>query len=904
MAFLGSALDALLAQETSIPWDFLAVDSGSTDGTWELLGEYVEREPVRFRRRRIDQLEFDHGDTRNLLAALCQGELLVFLTQDAIPAADDWLETLVANFDDEAVAAVSCRNVPRPDAAPVTALLCRDDPGYATERREVRLADVSNYDDLDPHERRLLYNFNDVASAIRRDLWERHPFPRTPFGEDILMARALLEAGHTVVYDVRACVEHSHDYSTVEVRERARIDGAFNAEWLDRICVRSKADVKTLCERLAREDREAIAGLKLPAARADALEGEAAELRQAALTGLYEGGRTQLRRPASSMLKSPRLKILYVVHGFPPDTWAGTEIYTFNLAQEMARRGHETVVLARVPAPEENGDDGEAAEDFTISESEFQGLRVLGMTHRLEHANLRESYHQPKAEAAFRRVLRDERPDLVHFQHLIHMSAGLVTVARDAGLATVITCHDYWAICARVQLIRPDGVVCPENMGAGCFLCVKEKGLGHVEAAKKLGRAAGPALDLVARVFKEADAPVGTPAHLAAEFADLMDRQAFVEGAFGAADLRISPSRFLRQKLLESAGFDPHRFLFSDNGMRTDHIEALSKEPDPEGRVRFGFVGSLVWYKGVEVMIRAMQHLAERSAVLNIYGDFRPGDETHHRELAALAGDNVIFKGRFDNERLSEVYAEIDVLVVPSVWNENSPITIHEAFLTGTPVLASDIGGMAEYVTDGVDGLHFAVGDASDLATKMARFVEEPGLIAELSQNFMEIKTIEEDAAEMEFRYRSLVTMQRDLRPRTLIEFAAREAVATDGPVEEQGTDMLLLRPGGGAVEYELGGNFSGPLELRVGIFILAAEADVEHGGRVLVDGVEVGRLAPVHAGDEDRVLWQSLRVVLPSGAQRLRLECSLAEGGPEAHLRLKGLSLSDPAPIAVGADA
>src|SRR6185436_19410970 len=103
------------------------------------------------------------------------------------------------------------------------------------------------------------------------------------------------------------------------------------------------------------------------------------------------------------------------------------------------------------------------------------------------------------------------------------------------------------------------------------------------------------------------------------------------------------------------------------------------------------------------VMLRAMQRLLGTRAVLHVHGEYKPESDPHHAELRGLAGENVQFHGRFDNSRLSEVYAEIDVLLVPSVWWENSPITIHEAFLTRTPVVASGIGGMAEFVRDGID---------------------------------------------------------------------------------------------------------------------------------------------------------------------------------------------------------
>ena len=151
-----------------------------------------------------------------------------------------------------------------------------------------------------------------------------------------------------------------------------------------------------------------------------------------------------------------------------------------------------------------------------------------------------------------------------------------------------------------------------------------------------------------------------------------MSTRRFARGArstaYAQADLRISPSRFLREKYLEHShlvegGFDPHTFLFSDNGMRTDHVEALAKAPDTGGKVRFGFVGSLVWYKGGEVLVEAMRALKARGlgdrAHLNVYGGFDPESDEHHGRLAELAEDApVTFHGRFDNARLSEVYAE------------------------------------------------------------------------------------------------------------------------------------------------------------------------------------------------------------------------------------------------------
>jgi len=894
LEFLERSLASLAKQRSAIPWDFLAIDSGSTDGTWEHLGQCAATFPFPFRRERIEPVEFDHGDTRNLLAARSSGDLLVFLTQDAIPQSDDWLARLAANFDDPRVGAAYCANVPRPDARLLTKIFSANDPGYQAGRREVRAPDAATYARMSPHEKRLLWNFNDVASAVRRELWERHPFPRTWFGEDVLMARALIEGGFTVVYDDAARVEHSHDYTPEETYARAKIDGRFNAEWLGRTCVASKSDARILEKRVLEQDAAALRAEGLNDVQMGAALVEAARLRGATFDGLHDGGRTDARREPTRMLPSGHLKILYVVHGFPPDTWAGTEVYTQNIAAEMQRRGHEVVVLTRAPASASVAQGG--PEDFSVREDAFGDLSVLRMTNRLAYRSLRDSYADERAEAAFRRVLAREKPDVVHFQHLIHMSAGLVDVAREAGLPALLTIHDYWALCARVQLIRPDGVRCAENQGAGCYLCVKERWLESIPAAKLAGAALGPAAELVAGLAGKD------------EFRDMMERHEFVPAAYAAADLRVSPSRFLRQKLVDTADFDAHTLVWSQNGMRTDHLKAVAKSPDPEGRVRFGFVGSLVWYKGGAVMLKAMQRLAGARAVLNVFGDFKPAADAHHAELARLAGPNVRFRGRFDNARLAEVYSEIDVLIVPSTWFENAPITIQEAHLLETPVVASDIGGMAELVRDGVDGLHFRVGDDEDLAVKLLRCVNEPGLRAQLSRDFPRVKTIRQDGDATEFRYRQLATQAAGRNVgmragaaagaeppigRMLVEARGIETAQRSGGCEQQGADMLLLRPGThAAAEYDLEGTGGGRRRVRVEQFALAVESKLPLGLRILMDGAHVADFPLFTSDGADGVRVHEFDIDLPRGARRLRLE-PLGTGEREIHARIRRIVIT-----------
>ncbi|MBZ0287338.1 MAG: glycosyltransferase, partial [Anaerolineae bacterium] len=136
-------------------------------------------------------------------------------------------------------------------------------------------------------------------------------------------------------------------------------------------------------------------------------------------------------------------------------------------------------------------------------------------------------------------------------------------------------------------------------------------------------------------------------------------------------------------------------------------------------------------------------------------------DHPYKAELDRLArGVNVRMMGSFKQDDIPAIFSEIDVLIVPSIWYENCPTVIREAFANRTPVVVSNIGGMAEAVRDGVDGLHFQVNDAADLACKLRRFLDEPALIETFRQNIQMPPTAAAFANEIEKIYH-LVTQKQ-----------------------------------------------------------------------------------------------------------------------------------------------
>jgi glycosyltransferase involved in cell wall biosynthesis len=144
---------------------------------------------------------------------------------------------------------------------------------------------------------------------------------------------------------------------------------------------------------------------------------------------------------------------------------------------------------------------------------------------------------------------------------------------------------------------------------------------------------------------------------------------------------------------------------------------------------------------------------------LRIYGDLG-ADALYTRSLKRLAANNpnITFYGRFSRAELGEILKGLDVLVVPSIWYENSPLTIHEAFLTSTPVITSNLGGMAELVRHGHDGLLFDPGSAKDLFRKMNMLVNNPELLGRLRKNIKAPKSIAANARELEDIYNKIIS--------------------------------------------------------------------------------------------------------------------------------------------------
>ena len=229
----------------------------------------------------------------------------------------------------------------------------------------------------------------------------------------------------------------------------------------------------------------------------------------------------------------------------------------------------------------------------------------------------------------------------------------------------------------------------------------------------------------------------------------MLGRNDFVRERINSVDAVLAPTRIMARMLTQN-GIRPELVRHSPYGLKLDSFAAARERRRPSSTVRFGYVGTLREPKGVEILLEAFKRLPEScDASLRIVGDM--GDfPPYVRSLYEGAREDrrINFTGIVPNERTAEQLAEIDVLVVPSTWYENSPTTILLAFAAGVPAIASDVPGVTEIVRPGDNALLFKMGDAGQLADCMRSVVDDARLLSRLRANAEGLRTVEDSVDE------------------------------------------------------------------------------------------------------------------------------------------------------------
>jgi GT2 family glycosyltransferase/glycosyltransferase involved in cell wall biosynthesis len=472
-------------------------------------------------------------------------------------------------------------------------------------------------------------------------------------------------------------------------------------------------------------------------------------------------------------LEDRLMRVLVVVHGFPPAVQTGSEIYAHAHAVALRRRfGDEVFVLTR---------EADASRDeHTVRIEKRDGLTIASINNTFRRArSFEESYRNDAIAAVAAATIDDFRPDVAHIHHLTCLSTTIVRALNERGIPSVMTLHDYWLICHRGQLLDVDYQLCDGPEPDGCHNC-----LGPAAGAGRVTLTVAAAARAVVRRPFPAFVPIGSEgatatlaearkarrrqgrrsesgrlalrlaqrvAPLASDprIADDQARRRLEHMRDVCADIThfVAPSRCMADRFVRF-GVKPERITVAPYGFDRAPFGGIVRTASD--RLRLGFLGSVMASKAPHILLEAVGRLPRGSASVDLFGGYLAyhGDDGYRERIDRLAVQSgARVHGAIPHDRVAQALASIDVLVVPSIWPENSPLVIAEAFMAGVPVVASRIGGIPEIVADGRNGLLFRPGDAADLARALDRLRREPGLLDRLREGAAttRVRSIDDD---------------------------------------------------------------------------------------------------------------------------------------------------------------
>ncbi|MBN1215455.1 MAG: glycosyltransferase family 4 protein [Candidatus Lokiarchaeota archaeon] len=408
--------------------------------------------------------------------------------------------------------------------------------------------------------------------------------------------------------------------------------------------------------------------------------------------------------------RNKQLKILKVIHGYPPYYLAGSEIYSFNLCNELSKKC-EISIFTRVENDFQN--------QYEISESYENNIRIIRVNKPNRDYTFRSKYIDKKMEQIFEHYLLEIHPDIVHIGHLSHLTVTIVSVAKKYNIPVIFTLHDYWMMCIRGQLVSENSTLCDGPNLENCIECNKKYFLSTDESRKE-----------IAMWIKK----INEINHL--------------------IDIFIAPSNFLREKYIEY-GIPENKIKYLDYGFDTKLFENNKKKKS--SKIRFGFVGRIIPIKGIKILIDAFNEIDHSKSELKIFGTL-PKSYAYLKEQCK--NKSITFYGGFDYNEIANIFSQIDILIVPSLWYENSPLVIHEAFLSKIPVITSNIGGMSELIQDKKNGLLFEIGNKDDLKDKLELLINNSKLIEQLSSYKTYVRSISQDAEDIMLLYQQIISKE------------------------------------------------------------------------------------------------------------------------------------------------
>ncbi|MHA2403329.1 MAG: glycosyltransferase family 4 protein [Candidatus Kariarchaeaceae archaeon] len=447
------------------------------------------------------------------------------------------------------------------------------------------------------------------------------------------------------------------------------------------------------------------------------------------------------------------MKILLVSSFFPPTHTAGTEKRTLGYALELNRLGHEVQVVCaglwNIGDKYWNGISDEIYLDIPVRRIHLNWVLAPNPNEYL--------FRNPVVAQELKTWLQDWHPDIVHITSCYTLTASIIQLINDFSLPIVLTLTDYWFICPKHTLLRSDNTLCDgRTTNQECLDCMLS-GNQTYRSMKPLlkNRASDTAIEWVSR-----NPRLSNLRGMRGMALDMGDRKEYLNKMIAIPEVVVAPSQYLRDTIEASGITRQIRVIHSGHDLSWI---ATNKKSSSNSGIRFGYIGQITPIKGVHILLSAFSaKLFDGQATVSIYGNYNNESAYTDQLMETSKGreNSILFHGEFPHDQLGNVLSEIDVLIVPSVWQENNPRVIQEAFASKTPVVASSVGGITEFVKHEVNGLLFERGNEDDLSRQMYRFINEPDLIQRLRTGISPVKKIENEVEELLEIYEELTNAE------------------------------------------------------------------------------------------------------------------------------------------------
>jgi len=395
------------------------------------------------------------------------------------------------------------------------------------------------------------------------------------------------------------------------------------------------------------------------------------------------------------------MHILKLIHGYPPNYNAGSEVYSQSICNELSKK-HKVSVFTREENPYEPC--------FRIREQkETENLTL----YFVNNPQGKDGYRHKQMDDNFAELIAKINPDVAHVGHLNHLSTGLIDELNKLKIPIVYTLHDFWLMCPRGQFLTR-GIGSSNNFR----LCNKQD---DTKCATECYQ-----VYFSGREEKENE-------ELKSWSKWINNRMKETKSIIDKVDLFIAPSNYLKNRYIKDFSIPEYKIIYLDYGFPTEYLTQTEKSKK-KTEYTFGYIGTHIPAKGVNLLIEAFKQI-DQPASLKIFG--RPNGQSTHalKELAKTSKNEIEFTGEYINHNLAnDVFAKIDCIVVPSIWGENSPLVIHEAQSCKVPVITADFGGMKEYVKHSVNGLLFEHRNVNSLVEQMDFAISNPDKMVQLGK--------------------------------------------------------------------------------------------------------------------------------------------------------------------------